>query len=211
MRGNLPPFNRETWYKRSIPACAGEPHYHGFQPCDCAVYPRVCGGTDYYHDLLRAYVGLSPRVRGNPLRQDPSTGRPRSIPACAGEPLYAIFSSSEFRVYPRVCGGTPISRCHTLWMYGLSPRVRGNLILSDSCTFRDRSIPACAGEPRSTHWTQVPCRVYPRVCGGTVRPRPPVIPAEGLSPRVRGNLGIICRLAMEYRSIPACAGEPQTW
>ena len=52
--------------------------------------------------------------------------------------------------------------------------------------------------------------VYPRVCGGTL----PILGREdvdqGLSPRVRGN-----RCAQEgsengRRSIPACAGEPQS-
>ena len=50
--------------------------------------------------------------------------------------------------------------------------------------------------------------VYPRVCGGTavlLYLRPYRI---GLSPRVRGNLGLIANRSIYDRSIPACAGEP---
>ena len=51
-------------------------------------------------------------------------------------------------------------------------------------------------------------RVYPRVCGGTLRTNRDVSREGGLSPRVRGN-----RDRLEHRprlggSIPACAGEP---
>ena len=70
----------------SIPACAGEPHIHRRQPCQAAVYPRVCGGTTDGGRSGGAGVGLSPRVRGN---RPTLSGRPAaagSIPACAGEP-----------------------------------------------------------------------------------------------------------------------------
>ena len=100
-----------------IPACAGEPAPNH------RVYPRVCGGTP-----PSATMGLSPRVRGNPLKMLLPRLSPRvrgnhgSIPACAGEP-------------------PPISipRCAAP-NRGLSPRVRGN-----RCEVG--SIPACAGEP----------------------------------------------------------------
>ena len=50
--------------------------------------------------------------------------------------------------------------------------------------------------------------VYPRVCGGTIRSVLPDVFAEGLSPRVRGNLEQRQPDAAQGRSIPACAGEP---
>ena len=94
-------------------------------------------------------------------------------------------------------------------MRGLSPRVRGNL-------FRDRhrrpicrSIPACAGEPSIRHADRFVFRVYPRVCGGTERPRQVGRLSRGLSPRVRGNLTRAYAAERKRRSIPACAGEPE--
>ena len=50
-------------------------------------------------------------------------------------------------VYPRVCGGTPAFRVAREGLRGLSPRVRGNQLLSTHCRSPVRSIPACAGEP----------------------------------------------------------------
>ncbi len=73
---------------------------------------------------------------------------------------------------------------------------------------KNRSIPACAGEPRLGRRPRPHKRVYPRVCGGTGGRSPVVACRMGLSPRVRENRGLVwcgrCRLG----SIPACAGEP---
>ena len=95
-------------------------------------------------------------------------------------------------------------------MTGLSPRVRGNLELTDAFpTFLTRSIPACAGEPRR--------RRAPRVCANCDGRHFTILPGlrvRGnrdevlLSPRVRGNLARVDRRNVLRRSIPACAGEP---
>ena len=70
------------------------------------------------------------------------------------------------------------------------------------------SIPACAGEPSAASGMVAPPRVYPRVCGGTVRELLPAVPLRGLSPRVRGNPLRFALPGASIRSIPACAGEP---
>ena len=73
----------------SIPACAGEPAPVSM-PADRA-------------------AGLSPRVRGN-LPPRPTILHPRrSIPACAGEPPRSAHTCRLAQVYPRVCGGTPLT------------------------------------------------------------------------------------------------------
>ena len=53
---------------------------------------------------------------------------------------------------------------------------------------RSGSIPACAGEPSGAAFSLDCLAVYPRVCGGTAQDTRVLSPAEGLSPRVRGNL-----------------------
>ena len=112
--------------QRSIPACAGEPLARRTRSMDTRVYPRVCGGTCPSNQNETATKGLSPRVRGNLRhpRQHPS--RPRSIPACAGEPPDLKSGHVPSEVYPRVCGGTVVCRCSSTNPPGLSPRVRGN-------------------------------------------------------------------------------------
>ena len=132
----------------------------------------------------------------------------RSIPACAGEPRPLPAEGIPLRVYPRVCGGTALATCHTPAWLGLSPRVRGNLELHLFIPVRNRSIPACAGEPPEFPVRPPQSPVYPRVCGGTMAVQAPVHLGGGLSPRVRGNLAWAQQGAGVLRSIPACAGEP---
>ena len=58
--------HRSDW-RRSIPACAGEPLPGGQARRPPGVYPRVCGGTHDIATPMAGLNGLSPRVRGNPV------------------------------------------------------------------------------------------------------------------------------------------------
>ena len=165
------------------------------------------------------------------MRQERRPQCHRSIPACAGEPWYKVFRGYRrevyprvcggtlpspailhlpFRVYPRVCGGTRTTPRPFVATDGLSPRVRGNPASTFPTDRAHRSIPACAGEP--FRQCQAPRRgaVYPRVCGGTGRSSQSGRDAGGLSPRVRGNRLARAFPAQGLRSIPACAGEPES-
>ena len=155
-----------------------------------------------------AIRGLSPRVRGNlPAAWNPHPAA-GSIPACAGEPGRTLTLSAMSGVYPRVCGGTHCSNPRFGITQGLSPRVRGNPAHACACAWQPGSIPACAGEPAVAPTAAMLCRVYPRVCGGTVVNRMWVYRLLGLSPRVRGNPGAYPAPPFARGSIPACAGEP---
>ena len=67
VRGNPAAAGKSSSGLRSIPACAGEPvSWHPMQSAT-PVYPRVCGGTPERLDAGDTWMGLSPRVRGNPL------------------------------------------------------------------------------------------------------------------------------------------------
>ena len=70
--------------------------------------------------------GLSPRVRGNRMLAMPPPLPARSIPACAGEPCRVERLPQCLEVYPRVCGGTHTQHRPPPYIWGLSPRVRGN-------------------------------------------------------------------------------------
>ena len=89
VRGNPKTTPCPTPAARSIPACAGEPLRHTPHPSFRQVYPRVCGGTTFSCPTVLPRLGLSPRVRGNPLDVDLHALPPGSIPACAGEPCPA--------------------------------------------------------------------------------------------------------------------------
>ena len=133
-------------------------------------------------------VGLSPRVRGSHRVWRQNTGRYGSIPACAGEPAAYLARAHRSKVYPRVCGGAPLEYTELGSGGGLSPRVRGSLTQEDDGLSDGRSIPACAGEPRSS----ISYIAF----------------YLGLSPRVRGSPTTSAYNISNMRSIPACAGEP---
>ena len=169
VRGN--PMRRRRIFELSwsIPACAGEPPSVAIIPLGAMVYPRVCGGTSASAVSRSLKDGLSPRVRGNPQGTALNVSQAGSIPACAGEPGLTAGLREANRVYPRVCGGTTCRLTWTTATRGLSPRVRGNHRIRSANRILRGSIPACAGEPMRATAAFPPCRVYPRVCGGTQR------------------------------------------
>ena len=134
-------------YARSIPACAGDPGERLDALVRRGVYPRVCGGSTK-EELNAAWGnGLSPRVRGIPQAAPKRREQVGSIPACAGDPPRPRNSKRQFRVYPRVCGGSTTVFQAVVVDGGLSPRVRGIRLRLCSPRRSWRSIPACAGDP----------------------------------------------------------------
>ncbi len=160
--------------------------------------------------MSSADTGLSPRVRGSPGIERADHLGAGSIPACAGEPVFKCCPVPRFRVYPRVCGGARGSDDRPIALTGLSPRVRGSLVLSVDRQRNQGSIPACAGEPSRKRTGISWHRVYPRVCGGALTQTDRHFLAPGLSPRVRGSHRHNTRRVALSGSIPACAGEPSS-
>ena len=167
VRGNRAARPLPSSSSGSIPACAGEPNGLLRLLPASTVYPRVCGGTSSTCGIDVLYHGLSPRVRGNPSLTMVFSSTVRSIPACAGEPTPEYVMVLTTSVYPRVCGGTQYPSPTHPFHPGLSPRVRGNRILSLLNAISVGSIPACAGEPQPRRRHCGSFTVYPRVCGGT--------------------------------------------
>ena len=167
VRGNLADGKAWLSHRRSIPACTGEPFRNAPAHYLSQVYPRVYGGTVTAGLQGNAGVGLSPRVRGNPLRQRYRASAVGSIPACTGEPAQEISCSKIGEVYPRVYGGTFLALGDQDGRAGLSPRVRGNPGRRVPAPAPGRSIPACTGEPRRASGWRSRSSVYPRVYGGT--------------------------------------------
>ena len=208
MRGNLPVRRSGRDPDGSIPACAGEPFSSRTDQFRLPVYPRVCGGTRKQRAVVIPGPGLSPRVRGNHTLRRGQRHVFWSIPACAGEPSPWRPTTGGSRVYPRVCGGTIALQSALTDGRGLSPRVRGNPASRGDATANRGSIPACAGEPMTSHGWKSEASVYPRVCGGTPQDDDRAVGLWGLSPRVRGNHRPGQLDGAVAGSIPACAGEP---
>ena len=208
MRGNRAEEGRLVVFWGSIPAHAGEPRSKLGPLADDGVYPRACGGTLVELAGQVCLPGLSPRMRGNHLGDAGPGASEGSIPAHAGEPGTCRGAAGPPRVYPRACGGTLRNQDLQQLDGGLSPRMRGNLSQSSLTIPNSGSIPAHAGEPDHPSWTPCPRRVYPRACGGTVRPKSSAGRSPGLSPRMRGNLLALRVPPLRHGSIPAHAGEP---
>jgi len=69
------------------------------------------------------------------------------------------------------------------------------------------SIPAYAGETHVPHLDTGPAKVYPRVRGGNTKGIKSQSVGIGLSPRTRGKRGDTGSSGLDFRSIPAYAGE----
>ena len=109
-----------------------------------------------------------------------------------------------------MCGGAITFDAAHKMLQGPSPRVRGSHDSAEYYTDGRGSIPACAGEPGPSRSRPVPRAVHPRVCGGASFACTVDGCTRGPSPRVRGSLHRVGRALAVCRSIPACAGEPET-
>ena len=171
----------------SIPADAGAPKTTSGSGLAPTVYPRGCGGTTEQADAPVLRQGLSPRMRGHPCTECPAANPQRSIPADAGAPTTRSRRTLEIGVYPRGCGGTPVSSQGPAPDTGLSPRMRGHPGPRAPSARRARSIPADAGAPDPARGPRGAMEVYPRGCGGTDGEARCSYGRLGLSPRMRGH------------------------
>jgi len=109
-----------------------------------------------------------------------------------------------------VCGATLLLHLFAARGPGLSPRVRGHLLVNHIFWDFPGSIPACAGPPSAPAKASSTSAVYPRVCGATTAANTVCYDLIGLSPRVRGHPSSLIRTPSWRGSIPACAGPPQS-
>ena len=216
---------------RSIPTCAGQPLTRSLILWINPVYPHVCGAASAYSEDERPSddEGLSPRVRGSRYEVRPPVVAQRSIPTCAGQPVYSFGMDGLTQVYPHVCGAALRVGGQRRYGNGLSPRVRGSHdeISGTSTTVyphvcgaasslqptRRRSIPTCAGQPIFHRHLMSLLSVYPHVCGAAKYALGFSSSTNGLSPRVRGSpiqhMGEM-GLSPRVRGSPSVQTHPQS-
>ncbi len=209
-RGSPVPGVHHHASRGSIPACAGEPGARTAARSRSRVDPRLRGGAVVPAPAARARSGRSPRARGSREVRVRVAAAPGSIPACAGEPRGNPRRRAAAWVDPRVRGGAEAERRHLEDVAGRSPRARGSRRAEVEALGRLRSIPACAGEPRSPARGSSGRRVDPRVRGGASAPSTTSFADVGRSPRARGSRRTPPPTSPPPRSIPACAGEPRS-
>ena len=208
VRGNQRSAVFVDGFRRPIPACAGELHGSQHRSAQTGAYPRMCGGTVVRSIASASVMGLSPHVRGNQVGWVLPRFWEGPIPACAGEPDMDMIATNHDRAYPRMCWGTGFCTPKFRFLWGLSPHVRGNLIVRNMRHDSIGPIPAYAGEPALQRWPGGVQWAYPRMCGGTCLSWLPYKPHRGLSPHVRGNREKHPDILACQGPIPACAGEP---
>ena len=167
VRGNRRRTGCSADHGGSIPACTGKPRPRRRCSRPSEVYPRMYGETYRIAQCILGAWGLSPHVRGNPLRLHVGPLALGSIPACTGKPNRCLHHQAVAGVYPRMYGETTPCNTHLQTTTGLSPHVRGNRRRCQTCALFPRSIPACTGKPSSN--AEHICRkgVYPRMYGET--------------------------------------------
>ena len=177
------------WWRRFIPACAGNTVWAIDNPCNDPVHPRVCGE----HPAARR-IPPPPRKRfipacaGNtPATAPPPSPSSGSSPRVRGTLLGDPQAAEQTRFIP-ACAGNTVSRSSIVSsLNGSSPRVRGTPVQLAPERVYYWFIPACAGNTRPGNRRPAPDTVHPRVCGEH----------EAVRAEPRRDL----------RFIPACAGN----
>ena len=199
--------DRSARRRRFIPAFAGNTASPSVWRARWSVHPRVCGEHER-RAVIRAYLdGSSPRLRGTPAWRRAHRSGSRFIPAFAGNTPGCRGCRRWPPVHPRVCGEHVVAVLPSAPHFGSSPRLRGTLAGELPAAVRRRFIPAFAGNTwrRSA---RPACRaVHPRVCGEHYRNLKESPSHVGSSPRLRGTRARDLVFGVEYRFIPAFAGN----
>ncbi len=153
-----------------------------------AVHPRGCGEHIQLFGNDINFIGSSPRVRGTLLYPPTSGGRPRFIPAGAGNTGLPARIPARRSVHPRGCGEHGAPSSDPRQALGSSPRVRGTPQRGEADCLTGRFIPAGAGNTFPGRRIKRGQEVHPRGCGEHSLPLGVKSSVGGSSPRVRGTL-----------------------
>src|SRR5690606_30185841 len=115
----------------------------------------------------------------------------RFIPADAGNGALELRGCCSLTVYPRGCGERWRPGNAQPWRPGLSPRMRGTVLLLRQRLWVLRFIPADAGNGSAMVATLTTQSVYPRGCGERGELLCLVHSEIGLSPRMRGTVDAV--------------------
>ena len=171
----------------SSPRVRGTARLAGAARDDPRFIPAGAGEQGSATGATTAPVGSSPRVRGTGDRLPPCGPWRRFIPAGAGNSTVGRRGPGRSPVHPRGCGEQRSIRCVADTRNGSSPRVRGTGSMQGIWFFRNRFIPAGAGNSIFIISTLLSTAVHPRGCGEQNSSRPRSLRYSGSSPRVRGT------------------------
>ena len=192
----------------SIPASAGNPADMTVIDHAYKVHPRERGESTERTSDSHGDRGPSPRARGIPNRGRSEQRSRGSIPASAGNPRRGHGAAVRVTVHPRERGESPDHVAGVFRAAGPSPRARGIRLGRCERVGVAGSIPASAGNPRSTTPARRLSTVHPRERGESTASLPGRRRTVGPSPRARGIRGGRRAADRGDGSIPASAGNP---
>ena len=152
--------------------------------------------------------GPSPLARGSLLDHVVNQNFGGSIPARAGQPRRTCLNSPTNGVHPRSRGAAGYAMCPSRIRRGPSPLARGSLHIAAQNRTINGSIPARAGQPRTSEQSTGIRWVHPRSRGAAPSGQPRSTSRWGPSPLARGSPNPPPVPAAGSGSIPARAGQP---
>ena len=114
---------------------------------------------------------------------------------------------SNVMVHPRACGEQMTDPARLITSLGSSPRLRGTGKFHRAHLFRQRFIPAPAGNRVFTNAFITFPPVHPRACGEQAAKLSGISERSGSSPRLRGTVESKLDQVIGHRFIPAPAGN----
>ena len=148
MRGKREAVSMSCLRRRIIPAHAGQTRNSRRWSRPCSDHPRACGANSLAVVPLMPRLGSSPRMRGKHEHDGVVGGRPRIIPAHAGQTDSGDQHRGAAPDHPRACGANLASAFRLASSAGSSPRMRGKLGRGQLLLGGGRIIPAHAGQTR---------------------------------------------------------------
>ena len=131
----------------------------------------------------------------------------RFIPAYAGNTGTWCGPNAPTTVHPRICGEHYHTGKVLSALRGSSPHMRGTPGAGNRQLPRFRFIPAYAGNTQTHGSASKTSAVHPRICGEHAAAASLSGMLPGSSPHMRGTLAMIKKLFVDWRFIPAYAGN----
>ncbi len=144
-RGTPGGKSAQSGNRRFIPAWAGNTTELAHRAAGNAVHPRVGGEHEPSWSARSETGGSSPRGRGTHGPRKPDHGGRRFIPAWAGNTTARSRASFTATVHPRVGGEHEAAGLTAAGCPGSSPRGRGTRFAAGVFRYKQRFIPAWAG------------------------------------------------------------------
>ena len=211
-RGTLDCRHYIAGVDRFIPARAGNAAGGRCSSAQASVHPRASGEQRVSLDARSSLmIGSSPRERGTRFGRFQAVLRQRFIPARAGNAPFAGSTGASGSVHPRASGERRRRPGAFPWAVGSSPRERGTRNRRMVFGLMLRFIPARAGNAsrrRARHGTRT---VHPRASGERDWDTAQAIVRTGSSPRERGTLELRRSRPVDFRFIPARAGNAHAY